>query len=167
MTVQFDPRPFTSGLIHIFHKKTRQIKLYLVATPKPVIKVEANSDERSQELIDVRVNVPYHQYKLYKSKNYTFWLMPKNMIGQPQFNRAILVQNPNPMEVEQFKTPEAPIKKENQKSLRNFLNDHEKNFSQVRSLSWEGFNFRSRKVFERVQYHVFGSPLFWFTLRNF
>jgi len=102
-----------------------------VATPKPVIKVEANSDERSQELIDVRVNVPYHQYKLYKSKNYTFWLMPKNMIGQPQFNRAILVQNPNPMEVEQFKTPEAPIKKENQKSLRNFLNDHEKNFSQL------------------------------------
>ena len=102
-----------------------------MATPKPVIKVEANSDERSQELIDVRVNVPYHQYKLYKSKNYTFWLMPKNMIGQPQFNRAILVQNPNPMEVEQFKTPEAPIKKENQKSLRNFLNDHEKNFSQV------------------------------------
>ena len=129
-----------------------------MATPKPVIKVEANSDERSQELIDVRVNVPYHQYKLYKSKNYTFWLMPKNMIGQPQFNRAILVQNPNPMEVEQFKTPEAPIKKENQKSLRNFLNDHEKNFSQVRSLSWEGINFRSRKVFERVQYHVFGSP---------
>lgn len=99
--------------------------------PKPVIKVEANSDERSQELIDVRVNVPYHQYKLYKSKNYTFWLMPKNMIGQPQFNRAILVQNPNPMEVEQFKTPEAPMKRENQKSLRNFLNDHEKNFSQV------------------------------------
>ena len=104
--------------------------------PKPVIKVEANSDERSQELIDVRVNVPYHQYKLFKSKNYTFWLMPKNMIGQPQFKRAILVQNPNPIEIEQFKTPEAPmtsslIKKENHKNLRNFLSDHERNFSQV------------------------------------
>ena len=71
--------------------------------------------------------------------------MPKNMIGQPQFNRAILVQNPNPMEVEQFKTPEAPIKKENQKSLRNFLNDHEKNFSQVRFLLREGVQFLIRK----------------------
>ena len=135
---------FTVGIL-VFHQKTIQIKSHLVATPKPVIKVEANSDERSQELIDVRVNVPYHQYKLYKSKNYTFWLMPKNMIGQPQFNRAILVQNPNPMEVEQFKTPEAPIKKENQKSLRNFLNDHEKNFSQVRFLLREGVQFLIRK----------------------
>ena len=134
-----------------------------MATPKPVIKVEANSDERSQELIDVRVNVPYHQYKLYKSKNYTFWLMPKNMIGQPQFNRAILVQNPNPMEVEQFKTPEAPIKKENQKSLRNFLNDHEKNFSQVRSLSWRGSIFD----LDNKRFRFAAQMLFWFTLRNF
>jgi len=101
------------------------------AVPKPVIKIEANSDEKSQELIDVRVSVPYHQYKLFKSKNYTFWLMPKNMIGQPEFSGAISVHNPNPIEVEQFKTPEAPVKKEHQKNIRNFLTDHEKNFSQL------------------------------------
>ena len=129
--LEVDSKPYLSHESGRYSPQNAKSNFILAATPKPVIKVEANSDERSQELIDVRVNVPYHQYKLFKSKNYTFWLMPKNMIGQPQFKRAILVQNPNPMEVEQFKTPEAPIKRENQKSLRSFLNDHEKNFSQV------------------------------------
>ena len=75
---------------------------------------------------------PYYQYKLFKSKNYTFWLMPKTMIGKPEFSKAIMVRNPNPTEIDQFKTPGAPqVQKQNPYCHATSISEHEKNFSQV------------------------------------
>ena len=37
--------------------------------------------------IQVCVQVPYHQYELFRQKKYTLWLMPKNqLIGRQDYN---------------------------------------------------------------------------------